>query len=452
MEQRIASALRLADDARFERYGEDVYLRRTRTRKDYLFNEIVYDILRCYDGGKPVETEAVLTALAGQYDIPDEAEFREDMLGFMSMLVGEGILEEVGPAKHEPALSVQDRVTTLCRKEHRLYSACLELTYRCNERCVHCYVDDPAAGQGELSVEEWKDVLDQLRRMGCLSVLLTGGEVCVKEGFVDIARHATELGMLVDIYTNGIALDDETFDAIAALRPNSLSFSLYGGDAATHDAITKVKGSFDRTVRAAMMTRCAGIDTYIKTVVMRENVHSLASLVRLGERLNIPVNPAYAIIDTHTGKSGASHRLNSVEEYAEAIKTFSRAGMAGTAQGARDPDSYVCSAGLATLSIDPRGGVHPCNSLSIELGNVRRTPIQDIWQNAPALEALKCLRFRDVCGQCAACESKDYCSICLGRTGWTPGEATVIPEDICQVAHAQRRVDQWLKENEEGQA
>lgn len=429
--------LRLADDVRYGRFGDQVYLRRINVRKDYLFNEIVEDILRCFDGGTSLESDAVLDAMARQYDIPDAEAFREDMLGFLQLLRDESIL--VSPSDGAPGPSVYDQVTQWCGENRTLFSACLELTYRCNERCVHCYVDDPDRSKEELTTDEWKDVVDQLRGMGCISLLLTGGEVCVKEGFIEIARYASEKGMLVDIYSNGIAIDDDLFDAVVALKPNSLSVSLYGGDAETHDAVTKVKGSFDRTLRLAMMTRCAGVDTYIKTVVMRENAHSIEGLMRLGKRLNIPVTPAFVIMDTHLGKPGDAHRLNTVEEYVEVMRMVERYTPGLLGGGNRDSNGFNCSAGHSTLSIDPFGGVHPCNTLSVSCGNVRETPVERIWSESPALKALHCLRIKDVCAECDACEAFAHCSVCLGRIGWEQGKPMVIPDEICRVARAKRQ-------------
>lgn len=430
-------ALRLADDVRYGRYGDNVYLRRIDARRDYLFNEIVEDILRCFDGGASVEPDAVLDALTRQYDIPDADAFRDDILGFLQLLCDESIL--IGQADGAPTPSVHDQVLQWCGENHALLSACLELTYRCNERCVHCYVDDPDRSKEELTPDEWKGVVDQLCEMGCISLLLTGGEVCAKEGFIDIARYASGKGMLVDIFSNGIGIDDEMFDAIVALKPNSLSFSLYGGDAGTHDAVTKVKGSFERTLRAAMMTRCAGIDTYIKTVVMRENTHSIEGLMQLGKRLNIPVTPAFVIMDTHLGRPGDAHRLSSDDEYADIMRMIERYTPGLLGGGDHDPSSQNCSAGHSTLSIDPFGGVHPCNTLSLSCGNVRETPIERIWRESPVLKALQCLKVKDVCAECETCEAFSHCSICLGRAGWEPGKPTVIPREICQVARAKRR-------------
>ena len=79
----------------------------------------------------------------------------------------------------------------------------LELTYRCVEKCVHCYIDDakPFCAKDELTLDDYKNFLRQAREMGCVKVLLTGGEVLLRKDFCDIAEFAVAQGFIVDIYT-----------------------------------------------------------------------------------------------------------------------------------------------------------------------------------------------------------------------------------------------------------
>lgn len=425
--------LRLAGDARFERYGQSVYLRTIGSRKDYLFNAVSYDVLCCFDSGAARTREDVFAALSEQFEVKDMAAFHREVGDSLDTLEREGIL--VPDTVPEPAPgSVQEQVTQACIRERRLFSAALELTYRCNERCLHCYVDGPGreTNAGELTLDEYKALLDELRAMGCISLLLTGGEVCVKETFLPIAQYAASLGMLVDIFTNGIGLTPELFDALQALRPNSISYSLYGGSARVHDAITQVDGSFDRTLRAVMMTKCAGIDTYIKTVVMKQNLDSLEELLQWGRRLDIPVTAGFAVLDTHTGRSAAPYQIDDPAQFRRAVNLLQRYQPGPPARRGREPDSRVCSAGLCSLSIDPRGEVRPCMTLPSRLGNVREMPISQIWETAPALDTLRDTTMADVCGRCVSCESFDFCELCLGRVNAGGG----VPRDVCLLARA----------------
>lgn len=428
--------LRLGRGVCFEQYGNVVYLRHTAVRKDYLFNPIVCDILRCFSGGAVRTAEEVLSALLEQYDVPDGAVFRREIVDFLRLLTAESILTVDAPAASPSLPDVRDQVMEHCMTEKQLFSAALELTYRCNERCLHCYIDDPEAGTGpgELTLAEYRDLLDQLRELGCLNVLLTGGEVLVRSDFLEIAEYAASLGMLVDIFTNGLGLTGDVFDRIKALRPNSLSYSLYGGSARVHDGITQVPGSFERTLRAVMMTKCAGIDTYIKTVVMKQDLDSLEALLQWGRRLGVPVTAGFAVLDTHTGRSARPYQLEDLADFRRALDLLERYQPSGSFAGIkRSPADRVCSAGRCSLGIDPWGEVRPCMSLPVRLGNIRETSLRQIWENAPALEKLRRVTMGDVCGTCGACPDFVYCELCLARV-----KDGIIPKDVCTLAKAVR--------------
>ena len=427
----------------YQRYEDFVYLRHIDARKDYLFNGIVYDILRCFPGDTGRTKDEVAAVLLEQYCVSDRESFRREIDTFLQRLTEEGILvtdhmDVHGGAELPAVLQIQE----VCAREHLLFSAALELTYRCNERCIHCYVDGvhKERGQNELTLEEYKGLLDELRDMGCVSLLLTGGEVGVKDCFLEVTEYAASLGMAVDLFTNGLTMTPEILEQLRQWTVNSVSYSLYGGTAPVHDAITKIPGSFQRTLMAALMTKCAGIDTYIKTVVMKENQEDLSALLQLGKRLGIPVAAGFAVLDTHSGRSGTVHQLSTREEIQHALRLLSDGDHAGTAAFHRKPDSLICNAGQCSLSIDPYGNVRPCLALPITLGNIRKTPLRKIWAEAPELRDLRNLRLRKVCRECESCGNIDECELCLARIKFLPDGGTEIPRDVCLLAEESRNM------------
>src|SRR5712675_3263368 len=80
----------------------------------------------------------------------------------------------------------------------------LDLTYRCNERCVHCYLDHD--DHGEMTTAEIKDVLEQLAEAGTFFLTLSGGEVLMRRDFFEILEYARELKFNVRIKTNGVMI------------------------------------------------------------------------------------------------------------------------------------------------------------------------------------------------------------------------------------------------------
>ena len=423
--------MKLACGVYYRKYGDRVYLRNTWSQKDYLMNASAFEILQCLSDGERSVDEILVRAAERLPGVSGES-----VRDFLEQLGQENLLQpEEGDGE---SASFRNEIMEFCTDAHQVFSAALELTYRCNERCIHCYVDDAGCRNTaqELSLEEYEALLEDLRQMGCMEILLTGGEVCLKKEFLAVAERAAALGMLVNVYTNGYALTDQQFDALCGMNVNSLSFSLYGGTAAVHDRITGVPGSFDRTLRAIMMTKCAGIDTYIKTVAIRENADDLEALFQLGNRLRIPVSPAYGIIDTHLGQSKAEHRLMDAAAYRRIMELKQRYQPEPRPGGTRDPDGPVCNAGQCTLSVNPYGDVYPCLSLPVVLGNVRERPIREIWRNTPELERVRRLRFRDVCPGCGDCRYFSSCTVCLGGTGYLEGCADVLPPDACLIAEA----------------
>ncbi|PYX91398.1 MAG: hypothetical protein DMG71_20315 [Acidobacteria bacterium] len=80
----------------------------------------------------------------------------------------------------------------------------LDVTYRCNERCVHCYLDHD--DHGEMSKAEIKELLQELADIGVFSVTFSGGEVFMRRDFVDLVEHARRLLFAVRIKTNGVMI------------------------------------------------------------------------------------------------------------------------------------------------------------------------------------------------------------------------------------------------------
>ena len=83
----------------------------------------------------------------------------------------------------------------------------LDVTYRCNERCIHCYLDHD--DHGEMTTAEIKDVLDQLAEAGVFFLTFSGGEVFLRRDFFDIVEYARRLMFSVKIKTNAVMIHEQ---------------------------------------------------------------------------------------------------------------------------------------------------------------------------------------------------------------------------------------------------
>jgi MoaA/NifB/PqqE/SkfB family radical SAM enzyme len=151
-------------------------------------------------------------------------------------------------------------------------NATFELTYRCNNSCVHCYCNLPAgdkrAKASELSLEEIEKIFDELKEMGCLWLLITGGEPLLRDGFSQVYLAAKRRGFIVTVFTNGILVDDEVTELFRQFPPFFIEITMYGATRETYEKVTRIQGSYDlyrrgleRLLKMDMPVQLAGSTT-----------------------------------------------------------------------------------------------------------------------------------------------------------------------------------------------
>lgn len=156
----------------------------------------------------------------------------------------------------------------------------LELTGRCNERCAHCYADASPEVMAAIDRATAFEIIDDAAALGFPTLQLTGGDPLLSGHLIDCARRATDHGMQVEVYTNGLALNPKTAAKLAALGAD-MALSVYSHRPEVHDAVTRTPGSWERTLRAIGYARKAGIKVRVGVVLRGENEHDSDQLKRL---------------------------------------------------------------------------------------------------------------------------------------------------------------------------
>ena len=411
--------MRIKRGVSYHPFDDKVYVHSVDSLQDYIFEGIAADVLDFFSEHDDATLEELCAKLLKEYDV-DETELQNDMREFVEQLLDEKILCEGEESDSEETWlnKISMELEQNFSKQHRLFSVGIELTYRCVERCIHCYIDDAPkfCAADELTTDEWKNILRQLRELGCVRILLTGGEVLLRPDLCDIAEYATDLGLIVNIFTTGIGLTDEILDRLRATRVNTVSVSLYSGIAAEHDKITGLKGSFDKTLKAVLMLKAAGINTFIKGVAIKQNLDSLESLYLLGKRFNLYVAIAVNMVSGHESKCAADYALGSLELYKKffELKTRYEPKKEIYKQISREEllNDSSCYAGLCSMSIDPFGNVRPCLSYPEAVGSVREYSLSTLWEQARHFP-LKNRVMRDVTTHCNDCDYAGRCSVCV---------------------------------------
>src|SRR5258708_19799383 len=164
-----------------------------------------------------------------------------------------------------------------------LFSVHLDLTYRCNEQCVHCYLDHN--DHGEMTTAEIKHLLKEMAEAGVFILTLSGGEIFLRKDFVEILECARDLTLCIRLKTNAVMIREAQAARLRDLGVESIQVSIYSHRPEVHDAITKVPGSFRRSINAIRFLRSQGLKVVIANVLMTENMHDYRGAHALADEL-----------------------------------------------------------------------------------------------------------------------------------------------------------------------
>lgn len=269
--------------------------------------------------------------------------------------------------------------------ENILFSVLLELTYACNLDCSFCYNDKSLAGKA-LSTEQYLALLDELRELGVMNLILSGGEPLAHPDFFQIGARARELGFVVRIKSNGHALNTTMARRVRdEIDPFEIEISLHGATAPTHDRQTQVPGSFERLMKNLETLKQLGIRFKLNSAVTRWNQDELGAMTELALALGVGLK-----FDTHLSPKddGDTTPLALAASSDALTQLFSNQPGKINATPEAAPGKY-CGAGAATLAIDPFGTVYPCVQWRQPVGNLHQSSIRELWHNNPGLEAIR---------------------------------------------------------------
>jgi radical SAM protein with 4Fe4S-binding SPASM domain len=326
----------------------------------------------------------------------------------------------------------------------------LELTLRCNIRCLHCYNfdrDEPRAARAascgdapaELARDEVLALLGDLRAAGCLFLTLTGGEIFSYPHLFAVLDRARELNLAVQLLTNGTLLRPGVAGRLAGYRNLlGLSVSLYGATEAVHDGVTQVRGSWRRTWEGIERLRALGLAVRLKFIVMRANAHEVPAMRAAAETRGYPYLVDLTITSRHDGSRGSlATRVDDgqlVELYRGPLRD-----MLPRRPKRVTEESFPCNCARGNCAITATGDVTPCVSVPWRAGNVREQPFAEIWRSSPVFERIRGLRMADYAA-CAPCPDKPFCSRSRSAAYTASGSYTGVDPFVCRTAALTRAI------------
>jgi AdoMet-dependent heme synthase len=285
----------------------------------------------------------------------------------------------------------------------------LQVADRCNHACQHCY---QIQGQkGELSLDEVRRVLDDLAAQGVLTVNVSGGEATLRHDLLDILAHARMRGFAVRLYTNAFLIDEAYADRLAAVGLYETHVSVYSAVPSEHDAVTRVPGSFERTMAGIRAMRDRRMRVVVKCPATTLSVEGPPGVERLALALGCEFRASSSITPMEDG-SLAPLDIAATPEHLVAtglLRPWSPP--ADVAEGRKGFLSVgSCGVGKTGVVVLPNGDVLPCTDTPVRLGNALDDGLAEALRGDVA-ELFRALTWSDVHG-CRDCDLLTACHRC----------------------------------------
>lgn len=244
------------------------------------------------------------------------------------------------------------------------FSVQLDLTYRCNEQCVHCYLDH--RDHGEMTTAEIKHLLREMAEAGVFILTLSGGEIFLRKDFFEILECARALTFCIKLKTNAVLIREAQAARLRDLGVESIQVSIYSHRLEVHDAITKVPGSLRRSINAIRFLKSQGLKVVMANVLMTENIDDYHGVRALAHQLGAECTLDPTVTPMMDGDRGILE-LNAGESALRSL--FRDEAFVGNADefcappsppDANSMESLPCSAGHTACYVSPYGEFYPC--------------------------------------------------------------------------------------------
>jgi radical SAM protein with 4Fe4S-binding SPASM domain len=308
--------------------------------------------------------------------------------------------------------AVLEGLSTRAAEQHVPLEVLIEITHRCNLPCKHCYLPDHG-DHGELSLDEWKRVLDELAAAGTAFLTITGGEVCSRKDFLEIVDAAHERGFAIKVMTNATLITDEIAQHLADVGVLEVSVSVYGPTAEIHDAVTDMPGSFVKTLAGIERLRARGIWVVMKTPLLTDNGRAAHDMHRMAQLMSMPCNFDITITPKNDGAMGP---LALQLQQPALVELMTKGPLAELlAPEPSGPGPAPCNAGRSYAGISPVGDVVPCLMMPVAVGNLRERSFDQIWYARDGLlDEVRAVTFESLT-TCRSCDVKQACTRCAGQ-------------------------------------
>ena len=340
-------------------------------------------------------------------------------------------------------------------------SVMFELTYNCSEQCIHCY--NPGATRNdseishradreELDLDDYKRIIDDLCEHGLVKVCLSGGDPFSKPIVWDIIDYLYQKEIAFDVFTNGQRIVEKV-ERLANYFPRLVGVSIYSGVAEDHDAITRVKGSWERSMKVVEQLAELAVPMNLKCCIMQPNLHSYYLVADIAKQYGAEPQFEINIRESNDGDC-LSRQLRLTEEQFKVVWMDKRlsdnllSDLDSFAERKCKMDQNCCTVGFVDFSITPDGEVQACAAFPMSFGSLKEKTWKEIVANNALLESWRHCTMEEYehCGDYEYCKC---CKPCAGLNYIEHGDYLKPAESTCDLAKTRYRLQMSLLKGED---
>jgi len=336
----------------------------------------------------------------------------------------------------------------------------IELTERCNNNCIHCYINlsknDTAARKKELSTGRIKEILKEAVSLGCLIVQFTGGEPLLREDFAELYVFSRRLGLRVILFTNATLITPglaELFRRIPPLEP--IEVTLYGMRKESYEKIARAPGSHKLAYQAINLLFKKRVPFVVKSPLLPQNKSEIRQFESWAEAIPwMEEVPLYSMFFDLRGRRDNDNKNRLIKSLRvtpeEGLKIVTRRAekylrirreFCSKFLSVPDDKLFSCAAGCASGCVDAYGYFQPCLMLRhpATVYNLKKGSLKDALLNFfPKIREQKASN-PEYLARCARCWLRGLCEQCPGKSWMEHGTLDTPVDYLCKVAHVEAR-------------
>lgn len=292
--------------------------------------------------------------------------------------------------------------------------AVFELTYKCNFRCIHCYVVKDRLKK-ELPFNKVCSIIDQLKEAGIFILHFTGGEIFTRNDIFDILTYAKRKNFITKLTTNCSLLSKEKIDRLKEIGLLRLNISVYGLNDLEYKKITRTAGMYNNVITSIKYLSKRKVPFSLRFPLLKESIGNYSKYEYFARSLG--AEDYGFVINIHKKDDGSleplCHRITESEYdkyYAKLVKNvIKRPEQLLFNEG----EGVGCGAGKSHFAITPYGEINACLKLRTDRFNLSKKSFTE-WINSPEFNIFKKFNINiGNCKICLNCDIKNFCIPCI---------------------------------------